>query len=295
MNTPASATVTAHAWDLPGRRYLAWGFAASLIVHTALLAWQRHALPSVNAPAPALEVILVNTETESAPANPSALAQRNLEGGGEAVRGLATTPLPMNGKSADAILLEAMTRKRLQLEEEQRHLLSQLQASVQVPPASPRQHFLKDATTNGRDMVDQPAVVLNDRMAALSAMVQEYNQRPRKYFDAPGATQSIYATYLDQWRSRVETIGTEHYPRGAGPDVHGTLRATVTVRSDGTVIDVAIDRPSSEPLLNLAVKRIVSLAAPFPPFPPDVAQRVDQIVITRTWHFVNGALQTRQP
>ena len=77
--------------------------------------------------------------------------------------------------------------------------------------------------------------------------------------------------------------------------MYGTLRASVTVRSDGTVIDVTIDQPSSEPLLNLAVKRIVSLAAPFAPFPPDIARQVDQIVITRTWHFLDGALQTEQP
>ena len=112
---------------------------------------------------------------------------------------------------------------------------------------------------------------------------------------APSAAQSRYAAYLDQWRSRIESTGTEHYPRGVGSAVYGTLRASVTVRADGTVTDVTIDRPSSEPLLNLAVKRIVSLAAPFAPFPPDIARQVDQIVITRTWHFVNGALQTREP
>ena len=138
-------------------------------------------------------------------------------------------------------------------------------------------------------------MLLNARMTALASQVEQYNQRPRKYFDAPSAAQSRYAAYLDQWRSRIESTGTEHYPRGVGSAVYGTLRASVTVRADGTVTDVTIDRPSSEPLLNLAVKRIVSLAAPFAPFPPDIARQVDQIVITRTWHFVNGALQTLQP
>ena len=213
----------------------------------------------------------------------------------EARIGVATSPFPVNGRSADTILLEAMARNRLQLEAEQQELLTQLKSVQEVARANPTQHFLKEATTDGRDPVDQQEVMLNARMTALAAQVEQYNQRPRKYFDAPGAAQSRYAAYLDQWRSRIETTGTEHYPRGAGPLVYGTLRASVTVRADGTVIDVTIDQPSNEPLLNLAVKRIVSLAAPFAPFPPDIARQVDQIVITRTWHFVNGALQTRQP
>ena len=284
-----------HAWSLSGRRYLAWGFAISLMTHAGLLAWQRHALPRPDTTLPALEVIMVNTETDAAPARPRAIAQRNMEGGGEANAGVATSPMPVNGKSADSIILEAMSRKRLQLEAEQRQLLAQLKSKEQVARANPAQHFLKEATTDGRDPVDQSSVLLNARMTALAAQVEQYNQRPRKYFDAPGAAQSRYAAYLDQWRSRIEATGTEHYPRGAGPAVYGTLRASVTVRSDGTVIDVTIDQPSSEPLLNLAVKRIVSLAAPFAPFPPDIARQVDQIVITRTWHFLDGALQTEQP
>ncbi len=294
------STLTPHpaqlrAWKIPGRRYLAWGFAASVTAHAALLAWQRQTPPTPDTSLPALEVILVNTETDSAPVRPSAIAPRNMEGGGDARVGVATSPVPFNGKSADSILLEAMARKRLQLEAEQQQLLTQLKSLQEVAPANPTPHFLREATTEGHDPVDQERVMLNARMTALASQVEQYNQRPRKYFDAPGAAQSRYAAYLDQWRSRIETTGTEHYPRGAGPQVYGTLRASVTVRADGTVIDVTIDQPSNEPLLNLAVRRIVSLAAPFAPFPPDIARQVDQIVITRTWHFVNGALQTRQP
>ena len=284
-----------HAWNLAGRRYLAWGFAISLISHAGLLAWQRHTLPHADTTLPALEVIMVNTETDTAPARPTAIAQRNLEGGGEAKTGVATSPLPVNGKTADSILLEALSRKRLQLEAEQQQLLAQLKSKEQVASPNPTQHFLKEAMTDGRDPVDQASVLLNARMTALASQVEQYNQRPRKYFDAPGAVQSRYAAYLDQWRSRIEATGTEHYPQGAGPVVYGTLRASITVRADGTVTDVTIDQPSSEPLLNVAVKRIVSLAAPFAPFPPDIAGQVDQIVITRTWHFVNGALRTQQP
>jgi protein TonB len=43
------------------------------------------------------------------------------------------------------------------------------------------------------------------------------------------------------------------------------------------------------------VRRIAQLASPFAPFPSEMAKQVDQIVLTRTWHFVDGTLQARQP
>jgi protein TonB len=35
-------------------------------------------------------------------------------------------------------------------------------------------------------------------------------------------------------------------------------------------------------------KQIVQLAAPFAPFPPDIAKDVDILHITRTWTFTTG-------
>jgi protein TonB len=57
--------------------------------------------------------------------------------------------------------------------------------------------------------------------------------------------------------------------------------------------EISIDRPSDKALLNQAVRRIAQLASPFAPFPPEMAKQVDQIVLTRTWHFVDGTLKAR--
>ncbi len=48
-------------------------------------------------------------------------------------------------------------------------------------------------------------------------------------------------------------------------------------------------------MLNQAARRIVQLAAPFAPFPPDIARDTDILAITRTWNFVNDTLETRAP
>ncbi|SUV87026.1 membrane protein [Bordetella pertussis] len=111
----------------------------------------------------------------------------------------------------------------------------------------------------------------------------------------PAAQASRHAAYLDAWRTRIETIGTRHYPEDARGRIYGSLRITVTVRADGSLADFEIDQPSPHAVLNQAARRIVQMAAPFPPFPPEMARDTDVLVITRTWHFVNDSLETTAP
>ena len=294
-HTASAFTRALQFWQAPQHRFLRWGVVLSLVLHLVALTWQRHQAPAAVPALPALEIVMVNASTESAPAVARLLAQHNLDGGGQAATGVASTPLPHTDRSAQTIMLEALTKRRLQLEAEQRQLLTQLESPSQVSEARPTEHFVKDARHTGRDEVDQESVLHNARLAALSQQVQVYNQLPRKYFDAPSTSASPYAAYIDQWRTQIEQTGTRYYPQGTGSKAYGSLRATVTIRSNGSVADVVIDQPSDQALLNQAVLRIVGLAAPFAPFAPDIARQVDQIVITRTWHFVNGALQTTQP
>ena len=141
----------------------------------------------------------------------------------------------------------------------------------------------------------QEQVLLNNSLTALAEQVQQYNQRPRKLFDAPSAQQARFAEYINQWRQRVEKIGTQQYPTGTDGKAYGSVQASLTIRSDGVLTDINIDRPSDKALLNQAVRRIAQLASPFAPFPSEMAKQVDQIVLTRTWHFVDGTLQARQP
>jgi protein TonB len=46
-------------------------------------------------------------------------------------------------------------------------------------------------------------------------------------------------------------------------------------------------------VLDRAARRIIKLAAPFPPFPPDIARDTDVMEITRTWVFTNDQFATR--
>jgi protein TonB len=46
-------------------------------------------------------------------------------------------------------------------------------------------------------------------------------------------------------------------------------------------------------VLDAAARRIIKLAAPFPPFPPEIARDTDILEITRTWMFTNDEFATR--
>lgn len=265
------------------------------MLHAGALAWRFGARQPSQPPQPALEVVLVNARTESAPVRPQVEAQNQVDGGDNAQRGLAATPLPRTGESAETIVLEAMRKRQAQLEAEQMQLLSRLEsqtkAGIERLPVNP----WPDAADPGNDMQEQAGTVQNAQVATLAMRVQSYNTQPRKKFVAPSARASRHAAYLDAWRTRIETIGTRHYPEAARGRVYGSLRITVSVRADGSVAAVDIDQPSEHAVLNQAVRRIVQMAAPFAPFPPAMARDTDMLVVTRTWHFVNDTLETKAP
>lgn len=279
----------------PAQHYLRIGIAISLLVHAGALAWRFSAPTQTRPPVTSLEVVLLNARSETPPETPRTVAQNQMTGGGNADRGVSTTPLPQTGSSAETIVLEAMRQRQVQLEAEQARLMTQLRSPHNAGPERQAVNPWPDGADVGQDAQDQASVIQNAQVAALAARVQQYSADPRKQFIAPSAEASRYAAYLDAWRTRIETVGTQHYPDEARGRIYGSLRITVSVRADGSIAEVEIDQPSPHAVLNQAARRIVQLAAPFPPFPPDIARDTDVLVITRTWHFVNDTLETQAP
>lgn len=282
---------------LPRNDYLLVGLIVSLGVHGVALAIRLHAPPPVaDVPRP-LEIALVNMETIQAPANPQLLAQVNLQAGGDSQdEGINTTPLPRTSDaSADEVVLASLRKRQEQLEQEQQRLLEQLESGQQVYLARDSQHTLDDAAEPGHDTHDQDSLILSSQIAALKERIERYNAMSRQRFIGASAQEDVYAHYLEAWRTKIEQLGTEHYPEQARGRVYGSLQLTVHIRQDGTLSHVDIERPSEHAILNLAAQRIVQLAAPFAPLPPAIAKDADILSITRTWHFQNEQLQTRLP
>lgn len=281
----------------PGNNvYLMIGLIVSLCLHGAalLLTFTEPETPQ-RPPVSSLEVTLVNTRTETAPADPQVLAQQDLNSGGnEADSGFAASPLPRTqDNNVNEIILEALRKRQAQLEAEQERLLTQLVSQYAVSQAQRPPEFLQQSADPGPDDQQREAQILNSRIAALKARIEEYNSRPRQQFVGPSAQSAIYAQYIESWRQKIEQIGTEHYPDEARGKIYGSLQLTVYIGKNGELINVHINHASKEPVLNSAARRVVQLAAPFAPLPPEVLAETDILAITRTWHFTNNELTTQ--
>jgi protein TonB len=130
--------------------------------------------------------------------------------------------------------------------------------------------------------------------AEISKNVEEYNKRPRKKNIGVRADEYRFAQYVEDWRLKVERIGTLNYPDAAKGKLYGSLVLSVNILSDGTVQKIEINRSSGHKILDDAARRIVQMASPYAAFPPDIRRDTDIIEITRTWAFTrNDALETR--
>ncbi len=70
--------------------------------------------------------------------------------------------------------------------------------------------------------------------------------------------------------------------------MYGNLILHVAVRADGSIEHVRVLRSSGFEVLDEAAVKIVELAAPFAPFPPDIRAETDVLDITRTWQFLSN-------
>jgi protein TonB len=268
----------------------------SLCVHVVILLVAFPTAPPARPAEKTLEVTLVNARTKTAPIKPVVVAQNQLDGGGEAESGVAASPLPRTAdESADEVVLAALRKRQDELEREQRRLYEQLESQQTTLAMSERADTPEDADGGDSDDADQERLLLNSKISVLKERVELYNARPRREFAGPTAAASDYAEYVEAWRQKIELLGTEHYPDQARGKVYGSLQLTVNIRKDGTLESIEVNRPSEHAILNLAAQRIVQLAAPFPPFPPDLARRIDILAITRTWNFIDNQLDTETP
>jgi protein TonB len=283
---------------LAGTQHLVvYALGASLAIHATLLA-VRFVPPD---PAkrqdngPPLEVALVNAKTASKPTKADLLAQANLDGGGntEAER-RAKTPLPVLPKAGNTGEIAVATQKIQTLETEAKELITRLQGGpaapavpkpvdVPEPPVQPSATELAQRTLEAMRME-----------ARVAKEMEAYQQRPKRKFIGARAEEYRFARYIEDWRAKIERVGNLNYPEAARElKLYGSLLLTVSIRSDGSVENVEINRSSGQRVLDAAALKIVEMSAPFAAFPPDIKRDTDVLQITRTWMFTKGdELQT---
>jgi len=274
-------------------RVLGAAIGLSLALHAVLLSmhFKFPATMRWKAPDHSLEVVLVNAKSKERPAKADALAQANLNRGGTVEDELrAKTPLPLTEPRKPGKDLAQAQRRQRSLEAQQAELLAKArEAQTRVPASAQRQPETDNPgkQPSGRDLADLSLAAMR-LQAQIDRQIQEYQKRPRKKFIGANVAEYRYAQYEEDWRVKIERVGTLNYPPEARGRVYGNLRLTVTIRPDGNVESVELDRSSGLKVLDAAAFKIVRMAGPFAAFPPDIRRDTDLLVITRTWFFGQG-------
>lgn len=242
---------------------------------------------------PQLDVVLVNARSANKPSKADALAQAHLDGGGNTEsdrQARANLPVLRDMNPGDPVQLAA--RRVEQLEEEARNLLrltggeTATDAQNKPSPQSAAQDSLQDPALENRRLL----------VARLEAQIardwEAYQKLPRRKFIGARTEGVVYAEYVDSWRQKIEKVGTANFPDEARRNrVYGSLLLTVSIRADGTVEKVEIERSSGHRVLDTAALHIVDLAGPYAPFPRAVRAEYDVLSITRNWTFTRSDLE----
>jgi periplasmic protein TonB len=266
---------------------------ASLAVHAALLTVRfvdPQAFDRVFQDSP-LEVILVNTRTNEKPDKSArAIAQTSLAGGGEALRGHATSPLPPSALTEIGDAAEDAQQKIETMQEQQMLMLAQAKRMLTaMPAADPRQ-----PTSEAAQARENQRKQLLKMVAEIERRINEENARPKKRYISPSTREEVYAIYYDGLRRKIEDKGTRNFPEVAGRKLYGELTMVVTVDHDGKVLGTEVAQTSGNLSLDRRAMAIARAAGPFGRFSDAMRRRADQIVVVSRFKFTRDeTLETR--
>ena len=237
-----------------------------------------------------LEVILVNARSNERPEKATAIAQASLAGGGDAVRGRSTSPLPPTTVARVGDTPEEDERKIEALREQQNQLLAQVRRELAKMPAPDTQ-----AVNPSREVVEreEKRKALVKILAEIERRINEESARPKKRYISPATREAVYAIYYDELRRKIEDRGTTNFPEAAGRKLYGDLTMIITVNHTGGVLDTEIVQTSGNNLLDRRAQAIVRSLS-FGSFNDGMRRQADQIVVVSRFRFTRDeTLQTQ--
>ncbi len=279
----------------PDQRPLLLAAGVSLLVHLAILSI-RFVAPDTIRMKPlstGLDVILVNASNPAEPLKADALAQANLDGGGNADAGRVRSPLPNLGQVADGTQLELQRRRVAELEQRQRRMLAQL--SSRQADAVPAGQQVERPDIDGRDVrsVDEIQQMAR-REAEIAREITDYSRRPVKTQLTPRTREVSYALYYTALQKKIEQAGTLHFPQRDGKKLYGELIVYIPVYQDGSLYEKEggprVERSSGDAALDAAAIAIVRHAAPFGSFPSQLRRDGREHV----WEIITRFAFTRE-
>ena len=244
--------------------------------------------------APGLEVILVNDKAPSVAQNPNAqyLSERSQRGSGNTLkneRALIPKSSLMPAERSGIPSGEGLAAQQAGTAAGDEELIA---------THRPAQKILYFASSTAAEQASQLPLLLEKRPdLAMSPNDDGVELRMRgdarqQLWIAADTRESDVAVYLDNWRRKIERVGTINFPNAARREkLSGTPVIEVTIGSDGKLLQTVVRHSSGHAEIDEAAMRILKLAAPFDPFPGELSAKHDEIRIAYEWQFLDGASQ----
>ena len=278
----------------PGERLALTLLVATLVHIGAILGLSFGVDPSERLkPSTKLDLVLVQSHSPEPPERAQFLAQANQQASGrsevEDRPANPVTPLiPLKATGETPLRSDKSTPE------------PQARPTPQVVHRKTSEHMVavttdepKSTSKNYRsaDELLQRSLEIARLTAELEDEQRRYAQRPRIHtIDSVSAKSAVEASYLTAWIHKVERVGNLNYPDEARRrKLGGALILNVLIDNDGEVLDIELATTSKHAVLDAAAKRIVELASPFAPFPQEMRNAYDQLMITRTWVFFSDS------
>jgi protein TonB len=250
-------------------------------------------LPSPSRAAPSLEVVLVQSKTQKdvTPDEALYLSQRNMSGSGTTTDKVRARSQMATARLADNAGDESGTVLVDQLRETAPQSLSLIAArslsKFSVRAMQEPNEESADESSRARLMRAQAA--RDELVDEIDQVTQLHSDQVRELYVAVNTRQSSVARYLALWKKKIEQVGTLNFPNDemlVGLTGNPTLE--VAIRSDGALHDIRVRESSNHARIDQSAMRIVRLASPFDPFPPEVKRDYDVMRFVYVWQFVDG-------
>ena len=238
----------------------------------------------------ALEVTIVANPDQQIdrPDDAEYLAQASQEGGGnttEQVRASAPLQSAMtvdnDGTEDGTALVDADTHQQSADE-----VLASQDASDRQVEIEPR----TDPQTE-----NSIAIVMEAGNEATLPLPQEdpasmliHADEPRQLIISADTRESVIATYLDNWKRRIEAVGASYLLQlGDLDNITGSPTLMVRIDVTGELLEAVIRKSSGSTILDLAALDILRRASPFNPFPPEISAEYDTVRFEYKWLFAS--------
>ncbi|MGZ8244455.1 energy transducer TonB [Methylomagnum sp.] len=287
------ATFPMHSEKAVSDRFLIALLIAGLI-HAALILGVNFEMPKPEKIRKSLDITLIQSASRVAPKKADFLAQENQVGSDEGEKKALprTAPPPREGVGRQ---VERAAVAPTPVREARRK-------PVLVQEKSPKKVVADDGEED-RPQPELPklsAETLSQQITEVSATLSQSHEtdthHPRiVHINSVNAHKYKAAAYEHAWQQKIERIGNLNYPDEARRQkLSGSLVMSVGINPDGSIQNIKISHSSGHQVLDDAAERIVRLASPFSPFPAELRQEADVLVIIRTWRFYSDyRLETR--